>query len=75
MYNGKKIIVVMPAYNAAQTVTKTVDEVLQQGIVDEIILVDDRSQHRKLWEEAGGLFIHHTSAATSIAALKAAGYI
>src|SRR5277367_1720144 len=44
MYNGKKIVVVMPAYNAAKTVTKTVDEVLQQGIVDEIILVDDHSR-------------------------------
>jgi glycosyltransferase involved in cell wall biosynthesis len=44
MYFGKKIVVVMPAYNAARTVTQTVDEVLQQGIVDEIILVDDRSR-------------------------------
>src|SRR5271157_6242708 len=44
MYLGKKIIVVMPAYNAAKTVTLTVDEVLQQNIVDEIILVDDRSR-------------------------------
>jgi glycosyltransferase involved in cell wall biosynthesis len=44
MYNRKKIVVVMPAYNAAQTVTRTVDEVLQQNIVDEIILVDDRSR-------------------------------
>ena len=44
MYLGKKIVVVMPAYNAALTVTKTVDEVLQQGVVDEIILVDDRSR-------------------------------
>ena len=44
MYNGKKIVVVMPAYNAAKTVIKTVDEVRQQGIVDEIILVDDRSR-------------------------------
>jgi glycosyltransferase involved in cell wall biosynthesis len=43
MYLGKKIVVVMPAYNAATTVTMTVDEVGQQGIVDEIILVDDRS--------------------------------
>ena len=34
----------MPAYNAAKTVTQTVDEVRQQGIVDEIILVDDRSR-------------------------------
>jgi glycosyltransferase involved in cell wall biosynthesis len=44
MYHGKKIVVVMPAYNAARTVTRTVDEVLQQDIVDEIILVDDRSR-------------------------------
>jgi glycosyltransferase involved in cell wall biosynthesis len=44
MYFGKKIVVVMPAYNAAKTVTMTVDEVMQQGIVDEIILVDDRSR-------------------------------
>lgn len=44
MYCGKKIVVVMPAYNAAKTVTQTVDEVFQQGIVDEIILVDDRSR-------------------------------
>src|ERR1700677_4265313 len=44
MYLGKKIIVVMPAYNAAKTVTMTVDEVRQQQIVDDIILVDDRSR-------------------------------
>ncbi|MEI9962243.1 MAG: glycosyltransferase family 2 protein [Limisphaerales bacterium] len=44
MYKGKKIVVVMPAYNAAKTVTRTVDEVFQQDIVDEIILVDDRSR-------------------------------
>jgi glycosyltransferase involved in cell wall biosynthesis len=44
MYNGKKIVVVMPAYNAARTVEQTVEEVVQQGIVDEIILVDDRSR-------------------------------
>jgi glycosyltransferase involved in cell wall biosynthesis len=44
MFHGKKIVVVMPAYNAAKTVTQTVDEVMQQGVVDEIILVDDRSR-------------------------------
>ena len=44
MYCGKKIAVVMPAYNAAQTLRKTYDEVREQGIVDEIILVDDRSR-------------------------------
>ena len=44
MYFKKKIVVVMPAFNAAKTVLQTVDEVRQQGIVDEIILVDDRSR-------------------------------
>ncbi len=44
MYFQKKVIVVMPAYNAAKTVMQTVAEVQQQGIVDEIILVDDRSR-------------------------------
>ena len=34
----------MPAYNAAQTLKKTYDEVMAQEIVDMIILVDDASQ-------------------------------
>ena len=33
----------MPAYNAAQTLRKTYDEVIAQGIVDLIIVVDDGS--------------------------------
>ena len=44
MFNGKKVIVTMPAYNAAQTLKKTYDEVMEQGIVDLVILVDDASQ-------------------------------
>lgn len=34
----------MPAYNAAQTLQKTYDDVMSQGIVDMVILVDDASQ-------------------------------
>lgn len=34
----------MPAYNAAQTLERTYQEVQDQGIVDEIILVDDASR-------------------------------
>lgn len=41
---GKKIIVVMPAYNAAQTLRMTYDEVMEQDIVDLVILVDDGSR-------------------------------
>jgi glycosyltransferase involved in cell wall biosynthesis len=44
MYFGKKIVVVMPAYNAAKTVVQTYAEVCEQNIVDKIILVDDRSR-------------------------------
>lgn len=42
MYNGKKITVVLPAYNAALTLEKTYSEI-PFGLVDEIILVDDCS--------------------------------
>jgi glycosyltransferase involved in cell wall biosynthesis len=43
MYKNKKVIVVMPAYNAAQTLQMTYDEVMAQEIVDMVILVDDAS--------------------------------
>jgi glycosyltransferase involved in cell wall biosynthesis len=43
MYKDKKVIVVMPAYNAEHTLRKTYDEVMEQGIVDEVIVVDDAS--------------------------------
>jgi glycosyltransferase involved in cell wall biosynthesis len=43
MINGKKIIVVMPAYNAEQTLRQTYAEVPHE-IVDEVILVDDASR-------------------------------
>jgi hypothetical protein len=35
------------------------------------VLVDDQERHRHLWEEAGGIFIVHRSAAESIEALRA----
>ena len=43
MFNGKKVIVVMPAYSAARTLQMTYNEVMEQGIVDLVILVDDAS--------------------------------
>jgi hypothetical protein len=33
------------------------------------VLVDDMVKHRHLWEEVGGVFVHHTSAAATIEAL------
>jgi glycosyltransferase involved in cell wall biosynthesis len=44
MYKDKKVIVVMPAYNAAKTLHQTYAEVIDQEVVDGIILVDDNSR-------------------------------
>ena len=44
MLQGNKIVVVMPAYNAARTLRQTYEEVIAHDIVDEIILVDDASR-------------------------------
>ena len=44
MYHDSKVVVVMPAYNAARTLRRTYDEVMAQGIVDEVIVVDDASR-------------------------------
>ena len=45
MLNGKKIAVVMPAYNAQETLRKTYDEI-PKDIVDTVIVVDDNSTDR-----------------------------
>lgn len=42
MLNNKKIIVVMPAYNAEKTLKKTYEDIYKD-VIDEIILVDDKS--------------------------------
>lgn len=43
MLNNKKIVVVLPAYNAAATLQRTCSEI-PRDIVDEVILVDDCSK-------------------------------
>ena len=43
MIAGKTVVVVMPAYNAESTIEKTWQEVMDQGIVDLVIVVDDKS--------------------------------
>ena len=45
MINGKRVTVVMPAYNAEKTLEKTHNEI-PHDIVDNIILTDDASQDR-----------------------------
>ncbi|UCF42747.1 MAG: glycosyltransferase family 2 protein [Planctomycetota bacterium] len=43
MFKDKKVVVIMPAYNAAPTLRRTYDEVMAQEIVDQVIVVDDAS--------------------------------
>ncbi|MBS1656678.1 MAG: glycosyltransferase family 2 protein [Bacteroidetes bacterium] len=43
MLNGKKIIVVLPAYNAARTLEQTYREI-PLDLVDDVVLVDDASR-------------------------------
>ncbi len=43
MFKDKKVIVIMPAYNAARTLRQTYDEVMTQGVVDTVVVVDDAS--------------------------------
>lgn len=57
MINGKKVIVVLPAYNAAQTLEITYKEI-PFDIVDEVVLVDDASPDNTV-EEGRRLGIEH----------------
>jgi glycosyltransferase involved in cell wall biosynthesis len=45
MLNGRRIAVVMPGYNAEQTVRQTYEEIPRE-VVDDVLLVDDGSQDR-----------------------------
>lgn len=57
MINNKKVVVVMPAYNAEKTLEKTYKEI-PFDIVDEVILVDDCSKDNT-FEKAKQLGINH----------------
>jgi len=43
MYNGKKVVVALPAYNASATLHQTLSEI-PRPLVDELILCDDASK-------------------------------
>ncbi len=43
MIDGRRVVIVMPAYNAARTLRRTLAEV-PRPLVDRVILVDDASQ-------------------------------
>ena len=57
MINNKKIIVVLPAFNAAKTLQKTVEEI-PFDIIDEVILTDDFSNDNTI-EIAKKIGIQH----------------
>lgn len=57
MLFNKKVVVVMPAYNAAKTLEQTYNEI-PHNIVDEVILVDDASKDNTV-EVAHQLGVHH----------------
>ncbi len=57
MYKGKKVIVVLPAYNAELTLQQTLDEI-PMDLVDELILCDDASKDGT-FELAKKLGINH----------------
>ncbi|MGA2224172.1 MAG: glycosyltransferase family 2 protein [Syntrophobacteraceae bacterium] len=48
MFRDKKVVVVMPAYNAEKTLRQTHSEVLAQDCVDLIVVVDDVSHDRTI---------------------------
>ena len=57
MYKGKKVVAVLPAYNAAQTLEITYNEIPRE-IVDEVILCDDCSRDNTV-EVAKELGVDH----------------
>lgn len=57
MILGKKLVIVMPAYNAEKTLEQTYSEI-PFDIVDEVILVDDKSKDNTL-EKARALGVNH----------------
>jgi glycosyltransferase involved in cell wall biosynthesis len=57
MVADKKVVVIMPAYNAGQTLRKTFNEIPFE-VVDEVILTDDRSTDDTV-NVAKELGIHH----------------
>jgi len=60
MIRGKKVVVVMPAYNAERTLEMTYQEI-PRDVVDEMVLVDDKSRDRtvEVAHRLGLLTIQH----------------
>jgi glycosyltransferase involved in cell wall biosynthesis len=57
MISGRRVCVVMPAYNAARTLAQTVAEI-DRSVADDVIVVDDASRDETV-EVARSLGLHH----------------
>jgi len=74
-----KVVIVMPAFNAATTLAKTVKDV-PRGFADEIILVDDSNQDetvaiaQKLCSKSGTFPWRYMNEASSIGLRRSIGY-
>ncbi len=60
MFKDKRVIVVMPAYNAAKTLRQTYREVMEQDFVDLVIVVDDGSNDETVAvaQSLAGVIVH-----------------
>ena len=60
MFRDKKVVVVMPAYNAEKTLERTHREVMAQDYVDLVIVVDDDSQDKtvEIAESLANTLVH-----------------
>ncbi len=57
-------------FPGTRVVTCSAREKIKHLRVPGTVLVDDKTKYQTVWEEGGGVFVHHTSAAESIARLK-----
>ncbi len=65
MYLNKKVVVIMPAYNAEKTLLRTHAEVVHEQCVDLVIIVDDASRDRTVSVAEGlpktKVFVHESN--------------
>ena len=52
MWNGKRVSIVLPAYNEEKYIRPAVDDFFLDGVVDEVIVVDNNSRDRTAAEAA-----------------------
>jgi glycosyltransferase involved in cell wall biosynthesis len=65
MVGTRKVVVVMPAYNAAETLERTYAETMAQGVVDQVVIVDDASEDETVKRAralpGAKLFVHESN--------------